>query len=104
MGASERRKGQRGEREVAAILATAGIDCRRARDPGQRQMHGDIYGQVPFYVEVKNHAYLRMSPWLTKLELDRDERPPLLAFKHAGQWWGAMPLTELARVLGARAA
>ena len=100
MGRSERLKGQRGEYAVRDTFRAAGFDVERARDPGARQLHGDLFGTVPFYVDVKNHASLRMSPWLTKLVIDaeRDPRPPLVAFKHGGRWWGTLPLDEVARL------
>jgi Holliday junction resolvase len=97
MGIAERRKGQRGEREVAEIFRAHGYDVNRARDPGARQLHGDLFGAgFGRYVDVKNHATIRMRPWLGKLVADaRDQsRPPMLVFKHDGEWWMAERLSD----------
>lgn len=101
MSSSERRKGVRGELEVAAIFREVGFDCDRTPNSGGLRIKGDLAGSVPAHVEVKRQEVLRLPLWLRQA---RDEAPagvvPVVAFRQSrGEWYAALPLAHLAALM-----
>lgn len=105
-GAMPRRKGVRGEQEVAAIFRAAGFDCDRTPNSGGLRIRGDLAGTVPAHVEVKRQEVLRLPTWLRQAE---SEAPagvtPVVAFRqNGGVWYAALPLAELVTLIAAAVA
>jgi hypothetical protein len=104
-GKGPRRKGDRVEREVLAILKEAGLEARRVPLSGSAPGYpGDLEVELPglgrVLVEVKARKRLALEAWLEGrglLVLKADRRPPLavmplqalLALIRAGDGEGA---------------
>lgn len=100
MGASERDKGARGEREVAAIFRAHGFDCDRVPNSGGLRLKGDLYGDLPVHVEVKRQERLQLWQWLGQARDEAGDGVPLVAFRRNGsEWYAALPLAALADLL-----
>ena len=100
MSATERHKGARGEREVARIFRAAGFDCNRVPNSGGLRLKGDLYGDVPFHVEVKRQERLQIWAWLAQAEAEADGKTPLVAFRRSGgRWYACLPLDDLLGIL-----
>jgi hypothetical protein len=87
-GRNIRRKGQAGEREVAAILAGHGFACRR-----DGRLNGDLVHDCHgYHFEVKRAERLKLPEWFAQAEADADRHglQPVLAFRQSGQPWRAM--------------
>jgi Holliday junction resolvase len=105
MGASQRRKGAVGEREVATILRNAGFDVERVPNSGGLTVKGDLTGLDGFHIEVKRQEAAKVWAWL---EQARSEAPdgdtPLLIFRRSrSEWHACMPLSDLLELLKAAA-
>jgi Holliday junction resolvase len=100
---TERRKGQDGELEVAAIFQAAGFDCNRTPNSGGLRITGDLYGDVPCHVEVKRQERLQLPEWLRQAAREAPEGVmPLVAFRQNGrEWYAALPLSALVDLLAA---
>lgn len=89
-GASRRRKGHDGERELARLLAQALGDRTIARNLGQEREGGfDIAGRAlrHFAVEAKVAETPRWSEWLNQAREQAGElRIPVLARREGGRW------------------
>jgi Holliday junction resolvase len=99
MAASSRRKGVKGEREVAAIWQAAGFEVRGLEGLGD---HVVICGNgVTIHSETKRQERLQLPIWLRQAA---DEAPsgtvPVVAFRqNRGEWYAALPLAALAELL-----
>jgi Holliday junction resolvase len=103
MGRSEREKGRRGELEVRDLFRAAGFDCDRVPNSGGLRIRGDLYGTVPFHVEVKRQERPAVLAALRQAAADADGLPYLVAFRQSrSPWYGAAPLSLLLDVLGGR--
>jgi predicted deacylase len=100
MGRSERAKGARGENEVAAIFRARGFLCERVPASGGFRLKGDVYGNVPFHVEVKRCEVARPWSWMLKAETEaQDGNTPVVAFRrNNGPWYAMIPLDALAEL------
>lgn len=105
MGATERRRGNRAETEVAAALKRLGwqaITSRSAR--GGTQAGGDLITDFPAVVEVKDHARLDLAGfWAQAVEQAGDD-PAVVVHKRRGRasaedWWVTMDLRTLDRLI-----
>jgi hypothetical protein len=85
MGAKSRRKGQRGEREVAAIFTGAGIPMRRSGAEGQ--LEGDLANDANLYVEVRYRETLSIPAWLREVEQKKGDRLGALVFRRSREPW-----------------
>jgi hypothetical protein len=70
MSASERRKGARGEREVAAVLRAHGLPVDRTVQQSGIYLRGDLTGVPGYHFEVKRQEALRLPLWLRQAEAD----------------------------------
>lgn len=101
MSRSERDKGQRGEREVAAIFQAHGFDCARTPNSGGLKLKGDLWGDVPVHIEVKRQEQARVWTWLIQAEQEAAPQVvPVVIFRRSrSPWYAILPADELARLL-----
>jgi hypothetical protein len=96
MAASSRRKGVKGEREVARIWQAAGFDVRGLEGLGD---HVVICGNgVTIHSEVKRAERLKLPEWLRQAAAEAAQGTvPVVAFRqNHGEWYAALPLEALA--------
>lgn len=94
MSITQRNKGKRGEREVAALIhAELGFEVRRRvrQDDGD----SDLVGVPGWSVEAKNHktatrALLRTWWAQTASQAAREGLRPVLIYKRGPGWWRAV--------------
>lgn len=104
MSASERSKGARGEREVATILRAYGLEVDRTVQNSGYFLRGDITGVEGYHLEVKRQETLRVPAWIRQAEDECGDLVPVVTFRqNRGEWYAALPLRDLARVLATRA-
>lgn len=99
MAASSRRKGVKGEREVAAIWQAAGFEVRGLEGLGD---HVVICGNgVTIHSEVKRQERLQLPIWLRQAAAEAPRGTvPVVAFRqNRGEWYAALPLAALAELL-----
>lgn len=106
-GRASRRKGANGEREVARIFAEHGFDARRTPNSGGLAWRGDLAGVPGYVIEVKRCERFDVPRWLEQAHAAaRGGEVPILAFRRsmgggvAGRWHAALPLEDLARLIG----
>lgn len=91
MSGKERRKGQRGEAEVARIYREAGYTVRGLEGGGDHNIVREPGSGVRFHSEVKRQEVAR--PWLWR-EQARAEAPPgtipLVHFRRSASPWVVM--------------
>lgn len=91
MSASQRRKGQAGEREAAAMLAEEfGVACKRTLDQ-PREGGCDVH-LPPFSIEVKRRKNLALHGWVKQAEkaLEGPRTIPIVLARGDGQGWLAI--------------
>jgi hypothetical protein len=100
VAASSRRKGIRGEGDVARIFRAGGVTVEKL----QQQQGGvcDLIAGDRFYVDVKRAERLKLPEWLRQAA---DEAPqgtvPVVAFRqNRGEWYAALPLAALVELAG----
>lgn len=104
MSATERSKGARGEREVATILRAYGLEVDRTVHNSGYFLRGDITGVDGYHVEVKRQETLRVPQWIRQAEDECGDLVPVVTFRqNRGDWYAALPLRDLARILATRA-
>ncbi len=86
MGAFSRSKGQRGEREVAAIISDLlGLEVkRRVR---QHDGDSDLVGVDKWSIEVKNCATLQLNEWWRQTVEQAGNNLPVLFYKVPRKGW-----------------
>lgn len=101
MSLRERRKGARGEGEVAAIFRRHGFDCDRTPNSGGLRFKGDLAGDAPLHVEVKRQETLRLPLWTRQAQLDAGAGARwAVAYRASAQpWLAVVPLEQLVRLL-----
>jgi len=88
MGLSQKRKGQRGEREAAALLKSIWPDARRGISQSRGALEADIE-ETPCHVECKVGRRPNLRAALDQAQRDTDGRPCLVIAKDDGA--GARP-------------
>lgn len=95
MSRSEREKGARGEREVAAIFRAHGFDCERTPNSGGLRVKGDLAGNVPAHVEVKRQETARPWAWFAQAQAEATPaNMPIVAFRRNDSPWLAIVKLE----------
>lgn len=100
MAKMQRSKGNRGEREVAALL-TELLGTKVTRRVRQHDGDSDLVGVLGWVLEVKNHAKVTrgllltwwdqtLDQWIAENPYDR----PALIYKRAPGWWRVWYLTD----------
>lgn len=101
MSGTERRKGVRGEREVAAIYERAGLTVRGLESGGDHLIACDDAGSIRLHSEVKRQEVAR--PWLWFEQASREapaDALPVVAFRrNRSSWLAIVPLAELAELV-----
>jgi hypothetical protein len=64
VGKASRDKGARGEREVAGVFRSHGIEADRTPNSGGLQTPGDLVGVEGFTIEVKRCNVWRVPEWI----------------------------------------
>lgn len=97
MGKSQRDKGKRGERELAALFREYGFDARRTSQYcGQTGDASDVIGLPGFHVECKRCENLRLPEWIAQAERDSQGKPYVICHRKNGEeWMATLPLKEL---------
>lgn len=100
MSATERAKGIRGEREVADLLRSFGMPVDRTVHNSALFIRGDLTGVEGYHFEVKRQETLRVPTWLRQAAADCGDAVPIVTFRQSrGEWYAALPLRDLARLL-----
>jgi Holliday junction resolvase len=105
-GLTSRHKGQRGEREVAAILRAHGIEAKRGYQARGGSDEADVEHSIPnVRLEVKRTEKLAIWAALTQAERDLDPADdatcPVVCFRrNHSRWYVALPLEEWLGMLG----
>jgi hypothetical protein len=99
MANAQRRKGLRGEAEVAAIWRSHGFDVRGLEGEGDHTVTG-LFGGERLHSEVKRQNRLR-TEWIAQAEREAPAGAvPVVAWRpDGGKWWAMIPLEDLARLL-----
>lgn len=110
MGKRSRNKGQRGEREAAALLSSLGFTDSR-RGLGQARAGGEVpdVDGSPWWVEVKRHRGIAAVRFLEQAELAAqdagDPRPPLVLMREDARpgkgvrWVAMLDFDEFAKIV-----
>lgn len=86
MGARERKKGQRGENELAALLSyELGIPIKRML--GQERDGGADLHVGPLRIQVKRCETIKLAEWWRQACADAGEDMPVLAYRQSRQPW-----------------
>jgi hypothetical protein len=100
---SEREKGARGEREVAAIFRAHGFAAVRTPNSGGLAVKGDLAG-VPAHVEVKRQEVARPWSWWAQASSEAPSGVmPLVAFRRErADWLAIVRLDDVAALLAGK--
>jgi hypothetical protein len=90
-----KRKGKRGEKEIALLLSSHGWTARVGRHP-----EPDVVSDFPFAIEVKRNERLNIFNALAQIKqyclYKKDHRPYCVVFRKNGdEWTAAIPLEKL---------
>jgi hypothetical protein len=99
VAASSRRKGVKGEREVAAIWQAAGFEVRGLEGLGD---HVVICGNgVTIHSESKRHERLQLPTWLRQAVSEAPRGTvPVVSFRQSRQeWYAALRLSDLVELI-----
>jgi Holliday junction resolvase len=107
VGATERRRGSKAERDVAAYLRDHGWRAITTRAASGFQRGDDIATDAPVSIEVKDHARLDLAGWVTQARANAHGRPAVVWHKRRGAaspgaWYVTMlgeDLVELLRTI-----
>lgn len=103
MTASQRRKGELGEREAIALIDNhLGIATYRLRTPGEAADRGDLGGLPDTTLEVKHCRELDVLAWLRQLEQAQARNGhtfgACLVRRPGGGWFVAMTPAQFATI------
>jgi len=108
---ASRRKGARGELEVAGVFRAHGFDARRTPNSGGLSWRGDVQGVPGYVLEVKRCERLTLPAWLDQAYgAASSGEVPVVVFRQSasgtgrdgsprGRWHAVIPLEELARLV-----
>lgn len=104
VGAAERSKGHRAERDVAAFLREHGWNAVTTRAASGYQHGDDIRTNAPVSIEVKNVAKTDLSGWLRQAAENADGKPAVVWHKRRGVgdpggWYVTMTGNDLIELL-----
>ena len=85
MGAAERRKGARAERDVVHALRRAGFTADTTRAASGMQRGDDIHTDAPVSIEVKDRGAMDLSGWLRQAQQNANGRPAVVWHKRRGK-------------------
>lgn len=95
MPINSKRKGNRGELEVAALLREYGYTARRGLQYQSGQIEADVVGIPGYHLEVKRNEKLNISTAMAQSMRDAkpDEIPVVIHRKNREPWMITLPLT-----------
>jgi hypothetical protein len=93
MGRSQRRKGQRGERETAILWRSVYPDARRGSQSRSGKDASDVEG-TPWWIECKTLARIAALRHLEQAEADTDGRPCIVRLRRDRDTRAAVLLRE----------
>jgi hypothetical protein len=93
VGKSQRRKGQRGEREAASAWRVVYPDARRGSQSRSGRDSADVEG-TPWWLEVKTLARIAALRHLEQAEAATDGRPCVVRLRKDGDKRAAILLRE----------
>lgn len=104
VGAAERRKGHKAERDVAAYLREHGWAAVTTRAASGFQHGDDIRTDAPVSIEVKNVAKIDLAGWLRQAQENADGKPAVVWHKRRGvadpgDWYVTMTGNDLIELL-----
>ena len=101
MGARERNKGARGERELAAWLRERDYDARRGQQfSGGPESPDVVCPDVPFHFECKRNERLSLYPAMAQAIADAGDKVPVVAHRrNHGEWLAVLRLEDLIKIL-----
>src|SRR5262245_55819409 len=105
MGAMSRRKGVRGEQELARIYREAGFDCARVPNSGGLKQKGDLTGVPGVHIESKIGKNIRFWDAIEQTEVEADRLDiPTVHFRRDRdtRWRVILPLEEFIALLQLR--
>jgi hypothetical protein len=107
MSGASRRKGLTGEREAADVFEANGWTVRGLEGSGdwlafRGSRVAKWAGGVTLHLEVKRQERLRLPEWLAQAKAEAPAGvPPVVVFRQSrGEWYAALPLTELLGLVG----
>jgi hypothetical protein len=106
MSAATRRKGLKGEREVADRWQDAGWQVRGLEGSGDWLAFRTVTNLRPetvtIHVEVKRQERLKVPEWLKQAALEAPLGvPPVVCFRqNQGEWYAALRLDDLMGLIG----
>lgn len=95
------RKGKTGEREVAALLRSLGLDARRTQQYSGTEGTADVVSSVPgVHWEVKRYARIASLRFLEQAERDclANDLPVVAMREDRGEWTIQLRLKDLPRM------
>ncbi len=105
-GRASRKKGARGELEVAAELGRHGLSARRTPNSGGLAWRGDLQGVEGYVIEVKRCERWNVPAWLVQAHAAASGgEVPVLVMRRsvdggpAGRWHAVIPLEEFGRLV-----
>ena len=101
MGARERNKGARGERELGAWLTTRGYPAHRGRQfSGSPESPDVVCSSVPFHFECKRTERIRLYDAMAQAIADAGDKVPVVAHRrNRGEWLAVLRLEDLIALL-----
>lgn len=103
-GLASRRKGVKGEREIAALYEARGLDVRGLEASGDHLVVCDPESGLTLHSEVKRQERLRLPEWIAQAEAEAPAGT--LAAVHfrqnRGRWYVVLRAEQFADVLAAR--
>ena len=101
MGARERNKGARGERELAAWLRQRGYAARRGRQyQGSPDSPDVVCSDVPFHFECKRAERIRLYAAMAQAIADAGDKVAVVAHRrNRGEWLAVLRLEDLITIL-----
>lgn len=93
---NSRKKGKKGELELANILKTYGFDCRRGQQYCGANGDADVIGLPGIHIECKRVETLNVSQAMRQAQKDaRDEEMPVVMHrKNRERWLVTMTLED----------
>ena len=103
MGATERRRGNKAEQDVAAFLRANGWQARTSRSENGTQGGEDILWDGPASIEVKDVARLELAAFVDQAQRQANGRPAVVWHKRRGkgspgEWFVTMTGEDFVRL------
>jgi Holliday junction resolvase len=87
MGKMSKRKGARGELELAKFLSKRGFKSRRGRQFNGDPSAPDVISSLPFHIECKRTETLSVYNALAQAETDAGGRPAVVFHRRNNKPW-----------------